>query len=202
MSHSAVEKDMPTGIFDLMIEYGADIRGMFDEYNILQEAASNGNDAVIDIIIRLAPDLLNALGKLGLSPLHLAAEYNDVAVVTKLLNLGAQVHVVNRFGSTVMHTAAWFGSPDVIPILARHGAPINITVEKLPRRSPPQNWVPPLHHAIFAAKPNCLAVMEALIAAGASVSLPSSTGTLPIHAAAQKGNIAALTLLISHGASQ
>ena len=97
-----------------------------------------------------------------------------------------------------MITAAVRDAAEVIEVLARRGANVNCMVEMVerpPNRGQRRYFMPPLHCAIHHKKPRCVAVMDALIAAGANVVLPTSAGLRLIHITAEQGNLQALMVL-------
>jgi ankyrin repeat protein len=61
----------------------------------------------------------------GSTPLHLAASYCHVDVVTLLLNKGAKVNARSNDGATALHLAAQEGCADVVNHLLARGAQVN-----------------------------------------------------------------------------
>jgi len=198
--NSAVADDIDPSIFDLLVEYGANIRSLNGKYGIMQEAACNGNVAVMERIFALAPDLLESCGPLGYNPLHLACKRDHPAAAEKLLDLGANINAVAKDGFVPILAAAWYGGAELTRLLAQRGVDLNSQAEILPPRSPPKYWYPPLDCAICSDEPGRAEAMEALIAAGADINRASRCGARPVHTAAEKGNVAALNVLSKHGA--
>ncbi len=124
--------------------------------------------------------------------LSFAAEEAPVAVARYMLSLGADVAERNIFGDTALHTAARYGSADVVALLlaeapgvARLLADANLT------------GATPLH---LAAMSGSVACVEALCAAGAPVNAQGHhEGETPAFFAVRSGAPALLRYLVSTG---
>ena len=96
-------------------------------------------------------------------------------------------------GFTVLHYAAFFGSPEAIRALVAAGA-------DLEARSTNQEFAPeatPLHSAVAAARSDNV---EALLQAGADPNAKQHSGFTPLMEAEQRGDLDLAELLIRHGA--
>jgi ankyrin repeat protein len=62
----------------------------------------------------------------GDGPLHCAVYYGDAALVSELVELGADIDSVGEFGFTPLHCAAFRGDADMICLLLRAGADISV----------------------------------------------------------------------------
>ncbi|MDE2762315.1 MAG: ankyrin repeat domain-containing protein [Gemmatimonadota bacterium] len=134
----------------------------------------------------------------GSTPLHLAAGWTgDPAVITVLLEAGADVNARNRHHYTPLHYAARDNSePGVIAALAAAGAEVNAwATGSLPHTE----WdVTPLHEA---ARNGSAAIAAALLDAGADANAVAAGGRTPLHrAAAENANPAVIAELVSRGA--
>jgi ankyrin repeat protein len=60
-------------------------------------------------ILAANPDLLNYRDEKGMTPLHWAAEAQDLWVVAALVDMGADVSIKDNLGYTPRDVAYWFG---------------------------------------------------------------------------------------------
>lgn len=68
---------------------------------------------------------INLKDKDGLTPLMIASEIRDTALVNLLLKKGASIKERSNRGKTALHIAAQSNSEDIVTILLRHGADMN-----------------------------------------------------------------------------
>ncbi len=154
--------------------------------------------------------------------LHQAVDRKRYQCVTALLGLGADYTLRDRYGLTPIMLAAEVGAKEAAILLAEAGAD---PVEGLDGKSPfwaflSSPWATGVflsqmitsgrydaHCGIGDERPlaiACLrgmaAVVEALLAAGASVHARNSKGGMPIHAAALSGSEACIRILLDAGA--
>ena len=140
----------------------------------------------------------------GDAPLHLAAEEDNVAVLTLLLDSGAQIDARNASQQTALTIAIVESSREAIALLIARGASCAVDDDEwIGKGSTPLHYVSargrldvvkqllasadgavkinavdargfsPLHHAVRSRK---VAVVQALLDAGADASLPNSLG--------------------------
>jgi ankyrin repeat protein len=140
----------------------------------------------------------------GRVALHLAAEEDDVAVLTLLLDSGAQIDARNASQQTALTIAIVESSCEAIALLIARGASCAVDDDEwIGKGSTPLHYVSargrldvvkqllasadgavkinaldargfsPLHHAVRSRK---VAVVQALLDAGADASLPNSLG--------------------------
>ncbi len=135
----------------------------------------------------------NAATTLGhVTPLALAANDGDAAIIQILLDAHAEVDTANADGATPLMLAAASGSVDAIKVLLDHGAAINA-------KEPLRGETP----LFFAAGSNRAAAIRFLISRGADPALTSTVVNLarpafdedgnPIQAAAGRGGARAGT---------
>ncbi len=123
-----------------------------------------------------------------------AAELGDVEGAKVALADGADANYISHpFGMSVLHSAAFEGYADIIVLLLKHGANINITDEY---------GATPLE---MAASSNKKSVVEVLLAKGADPNKAENqnsikAGYTPLHAAASDGLLDIASLLLDHGA--
>ena len=130
------------------------------------------------------------------TPLHVAAaQARDAAVITALVQAGADVNARDGSDNTPLHEAAANGTPGVVRALLEAGA----EVDARPRRFDPYSGAAstPLHYAARNPDPE---VAAALLEAGADVNARGRDGETPLHYAAQNRNPALAQLLLDAGA--
>jgi hypothetical protein len=147
----------------------------------------------------------------GDTALHIAAAAHLSAIVTQLVECGANVSATNRRGAQPIHYAS-DGGPDadrsdgrdqiaVIATLVKHGADPNAI---------DSSGVAPIHRAVRC---RCAGAVEALLTAGADPRLKNGSGSTPLHLAVQDtgrsgagspesraAQIIIVRLLLAHGA--
>jgi ankyrin repeat protein len=134
---------------------------------------------------------VNDRNELGATPLHLAAGWNpNPAVVTTLLQAGADINARNEGGETPLHIAPGNFNFDVFRTLLEAGADVNAR---------DQIGNTPLHEAVeHASNPGDI---SALINAGADINARSKGGKTPLHWAALVNlNPDVITTLLQAGA--
>lgn len=78
----------------------------------------------------------NQAGPNGRRPLNYAAIRNDTAMITALLDAGANINLANRSGFTPLHHAGEAGSKEVAILLIAKGA--NLTLRNMHDQTPEQ----------------------------------------------------------------
>ncbi|KAI4103194.1 MAG: hypothetical protein L6R37_003948 [Teloschistes peruensis] len=187
----------------------------------LHTAAKNGDEAMIDLLIRHGAHLEAKDGEL-MTPLHYACEAGRDRAVLLLLNRKANIEVLGRRGMTPLVCAAAAGQNQVVEVLCKKRASIKHTGEGsmtalhwacynghyevadflLDKRAPPnfhnKDGRTPLHLAIMA---NHFAVAELLLRKGASVEMDCGLMRKPIHYACLEGSPEILKLLLGYNAN-
>jgi formylglycine-generating enzyme required for sulfatase activity/ankyrin repeat protein len=135
--------------------------------------------------INARPDVDKAL-------LDYAAEQNQVAVATWLLDHGANVNGEQRTGRhvglTALHRAAFFGSFEVAQLLIARGADVNADRSR---------GTTPL---FYAASGGHGQIVELLLKNGADIEARTGAGQTAVSTAAQQGHLDIINLLEAHGA--
>ena len=156
-------------------------------------------------------------------PLHAAASGGNVRFVQWLLGLGASATAKNDDGETPLYLACVNGYVEAAKLLHEAGASVDTPTEdgELPIHAAVRRghvrlvqWLiglkvkvnangrgsTPLYLACGGLYSGHLQVAQLLHAAGASITLASEDGKLPIHAAAEDGSVELLQWLLDIGA--
>jgi uncharacterized protein len=75
----------------------------------LRGAVKTSDTVTLREIVAANPELLNYQDEKGATPLHWAAERQDLSVVAALVDLGADRNIKDNLGYTPRDTAYWFG---------------------------------------------------------------------------------------------
>ena len=159
----------------------------------LWEALYNYDMELLSNLLDRTPDLdLNEVDSFGRSLLGYAVAYGDAALVQKLSEAGASGDLI--YGSDFeipLYIAVKAGREDIIDILLKYGANVNITVEHSSL----------LSRAINSREFNPKIVWK-LIAAGADVNLITNQlmSMAPLHNAAMYNRVEVIQWLIAAGA--
>lgn len=202
------------------IDMNSEIRRIASKEETLHSAIWKGDfDTFIEL---LSPQNAEVPDELGRSPLHLAAERGNCAMVEHLLLiLQVDAGAVCNEGQTVWHKAAWAGSTEVTRILLRFEitgacqkdkhkntalhlaaqmgfAPIVkllATHDTINTRC--ANGLIPLHHAAMNGD-----IEVAKLLTGSDLEAKDTRfGWAPLHCAADSGNEDVVRLLLHHGAN-
>ena len=130
---------------------------------------------------------VNVLDGDNKTPLHVAARYGTVGVVSVLLEHGANVGAKDKEGCTPLHIAARNGTVEVVSVLLEHGA--NLEAESKEGT--------PLHAAARYGK---VEVASVLLEHGANVEAEGKEGT-PLHTAVRNRRVEVVSVLLEHGAN-
>ena len=147
-------------------------------------AKASAYQRILKLLIAVGADV-NATDDSKETPLHLAAEVGQVAVVNALIAAEADVNATNNHKETPLHLAALHGQVAVVNALIAAEADVNATDDSKET---------PLHTAALCGQ---LAVVNALIAAEADVNATNNYRETPLHLAAKWGRLEVMRALIA-----
>uniref|UniRef100_A0A0G4HX72 Uncharacterized protein n=1 Tax=Chromera velia CCMP2878 TaxID=1169474 RepID=A0A0G4HX72_9ALVE len=101
---------------------------------LLRNAAMGGLLDVVQSMIERGADVNSKTFLFNMTPLHLASFTGQEAIAITLLDNGAKVNAVNRFGWTPLHMASKEGKESMAALLLDRGA--WITIKDMGQRTP------------------------------------------------------------------
>jgi len=110
-----------TEIAAMLIAHGADPKAMSDGTTPLHDAAQNGREEVMKLLLSKGADI-NARQNDGTTPLLYAAGRGQKGCVEILLANGADVNATDTKGNTAISFAAASGYTNIVELLRQHGA--------------------------------------------------------------------------------
>lgn len=153
----------------LLVEHGAEIDAEVPVYAAGFVVKGGGNVAWLN---NQSPALKGA-------PLHWASDTGQTAAAGFLIEKGATVDAINGWGEAPLHLAAASGSLPTVTLLLENGAIAQYGKE--PDKRYPTKSGQPVHYAASVA------IVEELVAHGATINVTNTNKGLPIHAAASRG---------------
>lgn len=150
--HAAARNDVPE-VVQLAISKGANVREPASNLKWLpiHYAAAGGSTQSLLLLLKAAPDTVNARTRDQETPLVLAAGLNKVEAVRVLMAAKADPNLKDRMDFTPLHKAAYYGYDDSIRVLLEHKADVNATSK---------NWGTPLQVAKARQRPNTARLLE------------------------------------------
>ena len=153
----------------------------------IHTATATGDIAKIENLIKEGADI-NAMDKIGWTPLSWTIVMNDPNATEFLISKGADVNSRGKRGMTPLLLACQRGRKDIAEILISKGADVNV------RRNDDRTA---LHIAVARGHKD---VAEMLISKGADVNAKANGSQTPLHIAVNQGNIDMVEILIVHKA--
>jgi ankyrin repeat protein len=183
-----------------LLEHGADANeAQGDGMTALHWAVTNEDVDTARSLIYAGANVHATTRLNAVTPLWLAAESGEAAMVYTLLDNKADADAPNSAGVTPLMIASASGNPDTVQVLIEHGAKPN-AAERTYGQTP----------LMFAAANNEADVIAVLVEKGADVAAVTKTrtsstgepmgGLAALHYAVRQGNVEAVDALLDRGA--
>ena len=179
-----------TDIAKILIAAGCDVQEEDKHGNTaFHYAVWNSHASTIQLLIENDVDFDAEIFDDGKTALHIAAGAGDIAIMTILLDLGADLGATDEYFQTPLHDAVIEGQEQAVALLLSRDA--DIEAEDM-------EGATPLHRA--AEKGNA-AIMQHLLNSGADIEAKDGNGETPIIRAARHGHLGTIHMLIDLEAS-
>ena len=155
----------------------------------LYYAALCGFQSMVARLVDAYPQVINARGGDGRTPLHAALCRGHSEVALFLLQHRAKANVKDSRYQTPLHIASHRGYSDVIRSLITHGADLNAEDR--------ENETP----LSLASRHRKIETIQLLLQHGADVNHQGSSGRAPLHVASSYGHHEVVRLLLNNGAN-
>ena len=138
----------------------------------LHLAAGYARPPLIEVLLDSDADIEAREDFLDRTPIHMAASFNpDAGAVALLIKRGADIWARDKYGETILHTAAGYGQREVVELLISMDMPVYL-IDDFGRT--------PLHKAAWSPGPE---TAELLISKGADRTARSKHGHTPYETA-------------------
>jgi ankyrin repeat protein len=153
----------------------------------LHLAVLRGSPEVVEAILQEDPDL-NVQNSYGRTPLlYVARETGDAETATRLLDAGAEINVLDRFGASPLELAAWRGFEPLVDLLLERGA-------ELPAAGEGLNDV-----TVFSAQHGLARLFALAVENGTDLDMANDGGGTLLHSAAEGGSADVVGILLEEG---
>ncbi|PNH05841.1 Ankyrin-2 [Tetrabaena socialis] len=193
---SGTNKAGAAAVVKVLLKYGAKADEKDEDWSApLHVACRNSgaadNVAVVEALLQQGHATAELLDAAGSTPLHIAAQYGNVAAARALIRLGAKVDARRKDGLRPLHLAAWHNRTEAAQLLLEEG---KAAVHKVDKAD--MDEATPLH---VAAKYGSQEVVELLLAKGADFKVEDQDGLRPLHLAARENRRGTAEVLLLKG---
>ncbi|MGB7295766.1 MAG: ankyrin repeat domain-containing protein [Candidatus Aminicenantales bacterium] len=210
------------GLVNFLLDKGAkiDLAGA-GSCTPLQLAASNDRREIVDALLKRGASLETSCDYQRTALIHCARERGQIATARALIEAGADVNAMDKFGSSALGLAAWRGKADFVDLLLEKGAKLpesgrswggllsqaadkgltklfrRLTEEKQDLKAVDPSGVWLLHSAAAGGSAD---IVGLLLDKGFDPGKPDRFGWTPLHYAARDGRADSARLLIGKDA--
>ena len=143
---------------------------------------------LIELLITIYPEDIDATGGYHKTPWIAAFYVGDIEVACSLLRSGADTNVLDSGGANPLHKASQSGHADIVRLLLEHGAYVDF----------PTRWrETPL---VLASYVGHVHISQLLVQEGANVNFRTEDNSTPLHIASGNGHLDLVRLFINNGA--
>ncbi|CAC5414560.1 unnamed protein product [Mytilus coruscus] len=180
-----------TEMVKLLLSKGASVNCNASHRQItpLLAAIAGNNSNIVDIILDNNELGVNTVNNRQFSPLMMACSFGKFSMVCSLVDKGASLNAIDKYGHTALMFASRYGFVDIVKYLCERGADIRLRSSK--------TWT----SLMFACKGGHTTIVEYLIEKGSSVNEIDVHGTSPLHIAAKHKFLDLCMYLLQKGAN-
>lgn len=104
-----------------------------DKVNMMMSSIQSGDKKLLQNLLLVSPELINAIDYDRKSALHLAAQIGNLEIVSFLLDKGADINALDNSDQAPIHEALRSGHTEVVSLLISKGAQISSNVLQVVR---------------------------------------------------------------------
>ena len=189
--------DLGLSVLKILIKSGGDFMAK-DEYHLtpLHHAAMRGNIKIVEHLVSLTGIDVNSRDKQGSTALHIAATYDNTAIVKVLLEHGADFTLEDKQSQTPLHRAAQEGCAGIIEAI------LEVLEDKESAMTTEDgDGNTPLTLAVEAGNSEAVQVFMSSADCQTFINTPNKQGECPVHYAARSGDKATMETLLDSGAN-
>ncbi len=121
--HYAIQFNASLEAIEMLVSYGVDILEINREgLGALNIAIKYKRTDIVNLCEAHGISLLESRRRSGLTPLMLAATFNDFDMVSLLIDKGADVNAIDNYGMSASDYAKRMSQKKMLEFLAKHGA--------------------------------------------------------------------------------
>src|SRR5579863_7228997 len=174
---------------DLLSQHVPATTAEADGTTALHYAVRNDNLDIADLLIANGAPV-NAATRYNITPLSLACDHGNAAMIERLLKAGADPDGTSEEGQAALMSASLAGKVNAIKVLLTHGAKVNVAEPVKGQTA-----------LMWAASEGHTSAVETLIEFGADVKAKSKSGFTPLLFAVRNGEKETVEALLAHGAN-